>query len=320
MAILVGIDEAGFGPLLGPLVVSATVFRVADADSPQDLWARLCGSVAREGDRGDRRLMIADSKKLFAGRKSLAPLERGVLVMLAAQGRRPATWLALLDCVSPGCKSQLRNYPWYDGTDFALPLDAQTGDIGTRSNPIRREAHAQGVEFVEASCEVFLEGAYNRLVEATRNKSRVLLDGVLRLIDRALRATDDPRVSIVVDRLGGREHYRQPLMMAFPDYAMQVVEETPERSAYRMTRQGRIVSVEFATGGEDRFLPTALSSMFSKYLRELFMHAFNAYWQTHAPDLAPTAGYYTDGQRFLRDIAPVLSRLDIDPRQLVRVR
>lgn len=320
MAILVGIDEAGFGPLLGPLVVSATVFRVADAESPQDLWSRLCGSVARGADRGDRRLMIADSKKLFAGRKSLAPLERGVLVMLAAQGLRPATWLELLDCVSPGCAVQLRSYPWYDGTNFPLPLDAQTGDIGTRSNPVRRDAHAQGVEFVEASCEILLEGAYNRLVEATRNKSRVLLDGVLRLIDRALRAANDPRVSITVDRLGGREHYRQPLMTAFPDYAMQVLEETPERSAYRLTGRGRLVSIEFATGGEDRFLPTALASMFSKYLRELFMHAFNAYWRTHAPQLTPTAGYYTDGQRFLRDIAPVLSRLNIDPRRLVRVR
>ena len=42
--------------------------------------------------------------------------------------------------------------------------------------------------------------------------------------------------------------------------------------------------------------------MISKYLRELLMHRFNAYWKSLIPEVQPTAGYYSDGVRFLRDI------------------
>ena len=38
MTILAGIDEAGFGPLLGPLVVSSCVFSVAETSVEADLW------------------------------------------------------------------------------------------------------------------------------------------------------------------------------------------------------------------------------------------------------------------------------------------
>lgn len=319
MAVVVGIDEAGFGPLLGPLVVSSTMFQVGD-DAHTCLWDGLSAVVVREPKRGDARLAIADSKALFAGRKSLAPLERGVLIMLRAAGERVQRFSELLSRVAPECLGELREYPWYDGADFDLPLDADTGDVGTRGAPVRREIDRAGVRVLALRSRVFVEGAYNRLVGATRNKSRVLLSGVLSLVDQALRGTDDPHVRVVVDRLGGREFYRQPLMTAFPDWDMQVMIEDADRSGYRLRRGGRILDVEFAVEGERRALPTALASMLSKYVRELFMHAFNAYWSSLVPDLKPTAGYYTDAQRFLRDVDRTLTRLNIDRRRLVRER
>ena len=43
--------------------------------------------------------------------------------------------------------------------------------------------------------------------------------------------------------------------------------------------------------------------MTSKYLRELAMKAFNAFWCDRVPGLPPTAGYPTDAKRFYHDIA-----------------
>src|SRR5438128_726985 len=72
-AIIVGIDEAGYGPLLGPLVVSAVAFEVpvsvlreakSAADGP-DLWKLLRTAVSRRPLKRGSRLAVADSKVLY---------------------------------------------------------------------------------------------------------------------------------------------------------------------------------------------------------------------------------------------------------------
>ena len=48
MVVLVGIDEAGFGPILGPLVISSSTFSLPNHLLMSDLWQVLEKSV---GDR-----------------------------------------------------------------------------------------------------------------------------------------------------------------------------------------------------------------------------------------------------------------------------
>jgi hypothetical protein len=67
-------------------------------------------------------------------------------------------------------------------------------------------------------------------------------------------------------------------------------------------------------------MAVALASMLSKYLREAMMRRFNAFWARHRPEVAPTAGYYVDGERFLRDIEPERRRLGIADAELIRSR
>ena len=70
----------------------------------------------------------------------------------------------------------------------------------------------------------------------------------------------------------------------------------------------------------ERMLPTALASMTAKYLRELAMRPFNAFWRRHIPGLKPTAGYPADARRFLDDIRLMQRRLGIEDRDLWRER
>jgi hypothetical protein len=60
--------------------------------------------------------------------------------------------------------------------------------------------------------------------------------------------------------------------------------------------------------------------MTSKYLRELFMRIYNLYWAQQVPGLLPTAGYYTDGRRFYKDIQPAARKMGIDQQMLYRFR
>ena len=58
----------------------------------------------------------------------------------------------------------------------------------------------------------------------------------------------------------------------------------------------------------------------AKYLRELMIHALNLWFGERVPELAPTAGYYVDGRRFLADIESFARRADLPLSRLVRVR
>ena len=94
MAIVAGIDEAGYGPLLGPLVVSATAFRVPDDAAQADLWERFSPAVTRQATRKSGRVRVDDSKAMHKGGKGVRALEENLLPflnLLAAAEERVGT-------------------------------------------------------------------------------------------------------------------------------------------------------------------------------------------------------------------------------------
>lgn len=305
--------------MLGPLVVTGVAFRVPDSQAHQCLWDTLSDTCVRHADRDHRRLTVADSKQLFHGGGDLSTLERPALVMLAAAARRPQSWRRLLDALAPNAADSLDDYPWY-AQDIDLPICDGVGDIGTRANALRRNMIEEQVELLGVFAEPIVEEQFNRLVSKTGNKAVAMLGTALRVMDRILRCSPDPRVRLCVDRLGGRVRYREALQTAFPEFELQILDERPERSAYRLSNASRVCRVEFVAGGEDRHFAIALASVFSKYLRELYMRVFNNYWSGRVTSLRPTAGYYTDARRWLKDAGPELDRLGIDRTTLVRMR
>ena len=64
----------------------------------------------------------------------------------------------------------------------------------------------------------------------------------------------------------------------------------------------------------------ALTAPYPKKLREALMRRFNSFWARYMPEVPPTAGYYGDGTRFLRDIEPARRQLGIADEQLIRCR
>ena len=60
--------------------------------------------------------------------------------------------------------------------------------------------------------------------------------------------------------------------------------------------------------------------MTAKYIRELYMEAFNAYWLGRMEGLRPTAGYAKDARRFLQDIASLIEDGRVDLTALIRDR
>ena len=322
MAVIAGIDEAGFGPVLGPLVVSAAAFEVPDRAVDMSMWRLLTAAVSRKPARRGGKVPIADSKKLYSRRRvrPLQHLERAVLAMLATTGRKPSSLGRLLRILAPEAPGLLRQYPWYAGADVELPHNVSALEVEFAANSLAAAMEKARVRLVAMRCQVIPAGEFNRIVRATRNKSSTLFDTTMRLVAYLGRRHGGKPMKIHIDRHGSRRSYLRGLQRAFGSCDFKVIDESEKLSAYRITAAGRSAEIHFIVNGEDKHLPVALASMMSKYVRELMMLMLNSFWAARVPDLAATAGYYTDGRRFFGQIQDTAGQLRIDKDLLYRCR
>ncbi len=319
MAVLVGIDEAGFGPILGPLVVSSSAFSLPRRLLEADLWQELKKSVADKQKHLAGRLLIADSKKAYSRQKGIKHLQRTTLACLKGLGESPATLTELLGVLCKHYPRRLNNYPWYKEADsFVLSADAH--DIEIASGVFKDDLAASGIKLLELESCCLDVAHYNKMVAAVKNKANVLFTATSGLIKSAWDNFDDDDLQIIVDRQGGRVHYRKNIQRMFGDMELKIIRETPSSSSYELRESKRTMRLHFVVGADDRFLPVSLASMVSKYLRELLVRNINRYFAGHCAELKPTAGYWKDGLRFIDDLKTNIPHLAYDRNQLIRIR
>jgi len=319
MPYLLGADEAGYGPNLGPLVIAATLWHVPEGVSCDNLYDRLGECVTARCRRHDERLVIADSKVVYQPGVGLGALERGVLAALAAAGDCPTNWHALWQALDPTAADELAVDPWHVGVAFDLPVADTAESIaraGARLSAGLREAD---VRLVAVCARAVFPRQFNRLLGQLGNKAEALSQVTIELVGQLIERHADGPLVAVCDKHGGRNAYGRHLQTRFPDRLVEVHRESAAESVYRWGPAQQRVEIRFCAGGE-AFLPTALASMTAKYLRELSMRAFNDYWRRLMPELTPTAGYPVDAKRFKRQIDAVQTSLGIDDAVLWRSR
>lgn len=322
MPYLVGADEAGYGPNLGPLVVSATVWRVASIQHT-DLFTRLGNAVRQPGanDAREGELLIGDSKALYKRGKGLAGLEQGVFPCLAAVNKKPRTWQKIWQDLAKQDAASLAELPWYRDFDEPLPLEFTIKDVRERAQRFMTECESAHCVPTQIASRAIFPVRFNELCEQHGNKASALSQTTLELVESVLKKlpADEP-VYVLCDKHGGRNKYGPLLNQFFPDTLAMVRHEGRDESAYQLGQGERRREFVFRAKADAGFLPTALASMVSKYLRELAMRAFNDYWSSHVDDLKPTAGYPLDAKRFKREIEPAQQKLGIEDHLLWRSR
>ena len=333
---VVGVDEAGYGPNLGPLAQAAVAVKLPADDAAG--WASLSPWARRSGERDPARILVDDSKLVHSGKYGFPRLEQVVAGFLGLPGAAPgspvpsavarpkrqppaapvptSTWGAVLaELAVPGVVDDLKNEAWFDA-ELPLPLFA---DAPADRRPLLRGA---GLDAVVVGLNLVPTPVFNRVVAGSGSKSAVLAAGLVALLSRTLaRLPDDGEpVQLVCDKQSGRARYAHLLEAAFPTSAVVTEAEAFAESRYALGGLGREVRARVIPEADGESVAVALASCLAKYAREVSMRQFNAYWLARVPGLKPTAGYPLDARRFLADIRPAMAALGVAEELVWRVR
>ena len=319
-AVVCGIDEAGLGPLLGPLSIGYAALSLPAPDA--DPWRLLAGLVGKtQGKRN--KLVVADSKKVFArneqGRRRLEATALVFMAQLEPRCTPPREPRALLfgRALAPA-GAMVDRHPWYARLPPALPLEHEAATLELLADLLQKRMQARGLRLLDAGVRLVPEGELNASYDETANKALSVWEKTLEALRHVWRTQGADKPLIVVDRQGGRMRYGPLLARGLPDAAVTLLSERPDRSEYRLTERAgaRAAHVVIVEKAEDKSFPVALASCLAKYARELAMGAFNSYFGELQPGLRPTAGYRNDGHRWLKEAQPALARAAL-PRQII---
>ena len=311
----IGLDEAGYGPNLGPLVIGATRWELPNDPHDCDMWALLGDVICDRYDRKSDRLLIADSKHVYSPQRGVSRLELAVLSILRTMGIEPDTLRELwLQLAAPDCSAPDEE-PWFVNHPIKLPVAASREAILAMTKRLQDSFAATGIFPRDIRLDLMLGQRFNKLIQ-DGGKGVCLSRATMNVLNAVWDANDDSiRTLVVGDKHGGRNRYADLLAEILDGRMLFTLEETDAKSRYRVGT----TSLIFRSKAE-ACLPVALASMCAKYVRELSMMAFNKFWQQHIDDLKPTKGYPQDARRFRKDIELTQKQLGISDDMLWRAK
>jgi len=197
----------------------------------------------------------------------------------------------------------------------SLPLVAQQADVLSTADRVREAVTGAACRLAGVTAVVQQPWEFNQSLAATGNKAATTSDGHRHALAAALELVGDDPTAVFSDKHGGRNFYAGFLSELRPGAWVQTRAEGAASSRYRVDQ----IDFTFEPRAE-RYAPVALASMIAKLLRELHMHVFNQFWQSHVPGLKPTAGYPQDAKRYASEIEAARAKLGIDQIVLWRAK
>lgn len=300
----VGIDEAGYGPNLGPLVMTAVIAEGPD-QHPPNLWHDLPATICRAGE-DPARLWVDDSKLIYHARKGRDRLQSACLaVTSAASGASsPPTLGALLQTLRAGSLQDAELHLWLD--DHDPPINGPP--------PPAKAFDGAPWRITSVLTEVLGPSRFNAGLDVHSSKAKVHFSAFARLLNDVWNlSADGTPCQIRADKHGGRHFYYEPLLQTFPSAWIDRGPEGPPLSQYTIRQGQQRLHLSLLPRADSQDGLVALASIVSKTVRELWMDAFNAHWLARIPGLPPTAGYPLDARRFRQAIEPLCSSLSLPP-------
>lgn len=304
--IVVGVDENGLGPQLGPLIATAVTVEVVDYDA-----AGLREVAMRAG--------IGDSKQTTGFGQMAVGESLALAVVESLTGNVPKDMDALLDALSIDSVAILRApCPATSATQCwseALALPVFGGEVNLGRTMLAALAK-EGVRLHRARTAVHCAGRLNR--DFAQGISKLVVD--LSLFERLVL---DARGAVSEDVLahcgmvGGMRKYPGYFRHFDPAHATPL-SEVRGTVAYAVAGVGE---VRFEVSADDNHMVVSLASMIGKYVRELSMERQNRFYARNDATLPTPSGYHDPvTARFVTQSEALRRKLDIADACFARTR
>jgi len=311
--LIVGIDENGLGfrnqRMLGPLVVTATAFRLErDYDFNKDFfWNELKGVVSK--DRNDRTsFIVCDSKELFKSNdpKTYRLAESTVLAFYSLlNGRLPQDFdndffpKVVLDGQSffSGCPADWKGSPCGNGAPYNLPIwKAETQFIEDSSEELSEVLRKKRINFIFCKSRIFCPFALNKAKRGNLDKYWLEAQTIGDFINLFLENYGEEEISIFSGKIDG---WGKKKILSCLGERFEIL-PSPSKARtdiFAVSCKGKKLKLYFIKSGDKFIFPISLSSIFGKYIREIFIKRINEFFHKFDSSL-DWCGGYRQGRKF----------------------
>ncbi len=236
-----GIDENGFGPILGPLIITG-VLTTENIKIP---------------------VYIKDSKVFYRNKNDFKKLEEiAIIVFYLIENRLPLSPYQIFqkftftNCVFKEniCEKNIPTH--FVNTDLEKIKDKYR-EIFKEKNKIKRV-------IVKNICPHFLNDFINK------KKSKFLLN-LFNFFEIMKEAESYKYIKFFCGKIGATIYYKDYLKYFFPDYQVEIVKENEQLSQYTLSKNDIFFEVGFYRDVENISQVACLSSIIGKYIREIIM-------------------------------------------------
>ena len=220
---ILGTDEAGYGPNLGPLVISVSVWTAERDLDGTEMYKRLRPVVCQASNKKELKsvpgsFLLDDSKKLYQGRKAagLKHLEYALLSALRCLDRldNDVCFSDLFNALT-NCNEQTHPHPpWEKPESRPLPIDADKTHLDETTAAFKRIQEESGIHLADLRSDVVFPARFNAQCDALGNKSTLLSKTTLNLLKSAMKSCPGETV-VWCDKHGGRNFYADLLNDCF---------------------------------------------------------------------------------------------------------
>ena len=285
---LVGIDENGLGPRLGPLVVTGVLASAADDRAKERASKKARGKLAE---------CLGDSKGLVAFGKSTLG-EAWARAALSNRGSHSEHPRALVDAISlydtsflrdlcPGKKSpeltHLEEQCWgVSGETFGATEEEMSAAVAGV-----KQLEKHGIVVHEVRSAILCTSRLNRI--QSQGRTRLLADlGAMEELLVHFRGTAESDIEAVCGKVGGYDRYGAHFTK-LSNYLHTPLEEKRRCASYKFHGLG---TVSFVQDADASNMLVGLASLVGKWVRDLLMDRIVRYYQDAVPELPRASGYH----------------------------